>query len=77
MDEVALGNGANSHCVAMHCRLQRMLAPLAAGVGLHIGPWPSNRPSAQTDRQTHTANNYGLMRGRPGSDRARASLHEP
>ena len=33
MVEVALGMGANSYCVAMHCRIQRMLAPLAAGVG--------------------------------------------
>ena len=73
MVEVALGKGANSHCVAMHCRLQRMLAPHAAGV--HIGPRPNNyRPSAQTDR--HTANK-GLMWGRPGSDRTRVSQHEP
>ena len=44
MVEVALGNGANSHCVAMHCRLHRMPAPLAAGV--HIGPRPNNRHTA-------------------------------
>ena len=40
MVEFALGRGANSYCVAMHCRIQRMLAPLAAGVGLqgtHMG----------------------------------------
>ena len=30
MVEVALVKGANSYCVAMHCRIQRMLAPLAA-----------------------------------------------
>ena len=74
MVEVAVGNGANSHCVAMHCRIPRMLAPLAAGVGLtaYTGHRPNNRPSAQT----HTANK-GLMWGRPGSDRACASQHEP
>ena len=72
MVEVALGKGANSHCVTMHCRIQRTLAPLAAGV--HIGPMPNNIPSAQT--HTHTANK-GLMWGRPGSDRARASQHDP
>ena len=40
MVEVALGRGANIHCVAMHCRIQGMLAPLAAGVdiGLTIDP---------------------------------------
>ena len=80
---VTLGKGATIHCVCMYCLIQRMLAPLAAGVGysVHIILWsrPNNIPSAQTDRQTtdtHTANK-GLMWGRPGSDRARTSQHEP
>ena len=50
MVEVALGKGTNSYCVAMHCRIQSLLAPLAAGVGI--------QRTAQT--HTHTANK-GLM----------------
>ena len=34
MVEVALRKGANSYCVAMHCRIQRLLAPLATGIGI-------------------------------------------
>ena len=37
MVEIALGRGANIHCVAMHCRIQGMLAPLAAGVDIGLG----------------------------------------
>ena len=32
MVELALGRGATTHCVGIHCRIQRMLAPLLAGV---------------------------------------------
>ena len=34
MVEVALRKGANSYCVAMHCQIQRLVAPLAIGVGI-------------------------------------------
>ena len=47
MVEVALGRGANCHCVAMNGRIQRKPAPLAAGVGLQ-------RTDRQTDRHIYS-----------------------
>ena len=67
MVEVALWKGANSYCVAMHCRIQRMLAPPcrrcrptmnAYGLGLTIDPLLRH-----THTHTHTANK-GLTWGR-------------